>query len=120
MQVKFLLDENLSPHLKTWLLNYDAAIDVVRVGDEGAPPLGTLDPDILRYAEQSQRILVTNNRESIPSHVADHWLTGGQHWGILHVRTRATTAQIIDALYEVWAISEAEEWHNIEDWIPFG
>ena len=62
MKVRFLLDENLSPRLKAALLRLSPTLDVVRVGDPGAPSLGTLDPDVLRYLELSQRILVTSNR----------------------------------------------------------
>ena len=31
-------------------------IDVLRVGDANAPPLGTLDPEVLLYVEKTQRI----------------------------------------------------------------
>jgi len=76
MNVRFLLDENLPPRLKAALWRYDAAVDVLRVGDEGAPVLGTLDPDILPYLEATQRFLVTDNRSSIPSYAADHLAAG--------------------------------------------
>lgn len=55
MSVRFLLDENLSPRLSPALWRYNPTIDVLRVGDPGAPPLGTLDPDLLVYLEQEQR-----------------------------------------------------------------
>ena len=61
MKVRFLLDENLSPRLKVALLRLNPIVDVVRVGDPDAPPLGTRDPDVLRYLETSQRLLVTSN-----------------------------------------------------------
>jgi len=41
MKVRFLLDENLSPRLKVALLRLNPVIDVVRVGEPGAPQLGT-------------------------------------------------------------------------------
>ena len=50
MKVRFLLDENLSPRLKPALLRLESTIDVLRVGDPDAPPLGTLDPDLLRIS----------------------------------------------------------------------
>lgn len=45
---------------------------VLVVGEPGAPPKGTLDPDILVWCEQHNFILVTNNRRSIPVHLTDH------------------------------------------------
>ncbi|BAZ86846.1 MULTISPECIES: DUF5615 family PIN-like protein [Dolichospermum] len=59
MKIRFLLDENLSPKLKFAVLRLNPAIDIVRVGDPDAPPLGTLDPELLRYLEVSERLLVT-------------------------------------------------------------
>ena len=44
MRVRFLLDENLSPDLRTAVQGFDPQIDIVRVGDPDAPALGTLDP----------------------------------------------------------------------------
>lgn len=82
MKVRFLLDENLSPQIQAGLWRYNPAIDVVRVGDRGVPPLGTADPDLLRYLESAQRALVTNNRVSMPGHLRDHYEAGGQHWGV--------------------------------------
>jgi hypothetical protein len=59
MKIRFLLDENLSPKLKFAVLRLNPAIDIVRVGDLDSPPLGTLDPELLRYLEVSERLLVT-------------------------------------------------------------
>ncbi|MBE9250696.1 hypothetical protein IQ226_16435 [Dolichospermum sp. LEGE 00240] len=59
MKIRFLLDENLSPKLKFAVLRLNPAIDIVRVGDPDAHPLGTLDPELLRYLEVSERLLVT-------------------------------------------------------------
>jgi predicted nuclease of predicted toxin-antitoxin system len=67
MKVRFPLDENLSPRLKAALLRFNPAIDVVHVGEPGAPQLGTPDPDVLRYLEISERVLVTSNRKSMPA-----------------------------------------------------
>jgi len=119
MNVRFLLDENLPPRLKAALWRYDATIDVLRVGDEGAPLLGTLDPAILSYLEATQRFLVTDNRSSIPSYAADHLAAGGHHWGIAWIRPGARVGRIAESLYLIWAASEAVEWLDRTLWIPF-
>lgn len=67
-------------------MRLNPAIDILRVGDSDAPSLGTLDPDILRYLELSQRLLVTDNRKSIPGHLEEHWAAGGHIWGLLWLR----------------------------------
>ncbi|BBH39321.1 hypothetical protein myaer102_18510 [Microcystis viridis NIES-102] len=48
---------------------------------DDAPPLGTLDPEILDYVPSFQRLLVTNNRRSMPRHLKNHWDKGGHIWG---------------------------------------
>ncbi|GAB4193944.1 MAG: hypothetical protein Fur006_39340 [Coleofasciculaceae cyanobacterium] len=69
MKIRFLLDENLSKQIKDAVLRLNEAIDILCVGDADAPPLGTLDPDILSYMELSQRMLITDNRKSMPFHL---------------------------------------------------
>ncbi len=119
MIVRFLLDENISPKVRAAILRRYPHIDVLRVGDPGAPPLATLDPAILQYLEQSQRLLVTKNRASMPGHVSDHLDAGGTHWGIFRVRPNSTFSQILETLNLVVTASDAEEWINQMWWIPF-
>ncbi len=60
MKISYLLDENLSPRIKLAILRHNNEIDILRVGDENAPSLGTSDPDILLFLEKSRRTLVTH------------------------------------------------------------
>jgi len=118
VKVRFLLDENLSPKLKTSVLRLNPAIDILRVGDAEAPPLGTLDPDILRYLELSQRILVTDNRKSMPEHLEEHWGDGGHIWGLVWLRSSGNLSIWAETIYLIWEATEAEEWIDKLDWIP--
>ncbi|HBY93858.1 MAG: DUF5615 family PIN-like protein [Ardenticatenaceae bacterium] len=119
MKVRFLLDENLSPRLKIALLRLAPTIDVVRVGDAGAPVLGTPDPELLRYLEIAQRMLVTSNRTSMPGHLEAHRAAGGHLWGLLWVRPGVPSGRLAQELHLIWEASEAEEWMGRLDWIPF-
>ncbi|HVC33705.1 MAG TPA: DUF5615 family PIN-like protein [Chloroflexota bacterium] len=118
MKVRFLLDENLPPRLKPAVLRYNAQIDIIRMGDDGAPPLGTSDPDILKHAEETRYVLVTNNRKSMPVHIAEHAALGRHHWGVLRIRSSATIRQVIEEVALIWEASDAEEWIDRDDWIP--
>jgi len=42
VKVRFLLDENLPPRLKLAILRLNSEIDILRVGEDNAPPTGTL------------------------------------------------------------------------------
>ena len=80
--------------------------------------LGTLDPDILRYVDQAQCALVTNNRISMPAHLRDHAAAGGQHWGIFWLRPGVSLGGILAELVLIWEASDAEEWRDRTRWIP--
>lgn len=118
MKVRFLLDENLSPRLSAGLWRHNPAIDVLRVGDPGAPLLGAPDPDILHYLQQEQRTLVTNNRISMPTHLREHAVAGGHQWGIFWLRPGISLGAILAELVLIWEASEAEEWRDRTRWIP--
>jgi hypothetical protein len=63
MAAKLLIDENardgkLWSAILTWWPHYQDA-DIIRVGDQGAPACGTLDPQVLEWAIAADRTLVT-------------------------------------------------------------
>ncbi|HEY3229613.1 MAG TPA: hypothetical protein VGJ87_10350 [Roseiflexaceae bacterium] len=45
MKIRYLLDENLSARVVATIQRHYPALDVLRVGDPGAPAFGTLDYD---------------------------------------------------------------------------
>ncbi len=64
-------------------------------------------------------MLITNNRASMAIHLAAHAAAGRRHWRVFRIRGRTRIAQVVEALYLFWAASEAEEWVEQVDWIPF-
>jgi hypothetical protein len=118
MKIRYLLDENLSPRFSLTIRRHYPDLDVLRVGDGGAPALGTLDPDILRWLEIHQRVLVTDNRKSLPAHIADHIANGGHHWGIFQARKNTPLLLLAEALYVYWSVTDAEQWMDLTEWLP--
>src|SRR6266487_6465990 len=110
MKIRYLLDENLSARVVATIQRHYPALDVLRVGDPGAPAFGTLDPDLLSWLEIHQRVLVTDNRKSMPGHISDHVAGGGHHWGIFMVRKDAPLRTLADMLYVYWDVTDAEQW----------
>jgi len=109
-QVTFLLDENLPAALETGLLRREPALDVVRVGQEGGPPVGTHDRELLLVCESQRRLLVSRDRSTMVGHVSRHMDAGHHTFGVLLARRRTTLHQMIDDLILLWSASEAEEW----------
>ena len=119
MKIRFLLDENLSKQIKFAVLRRNPSVDILGVGDQNAPSFGTLDPEILLYVEQSQRLLITDNRKSMPGHLEAHWSNKRIIWGLLWVRPKTSIGELTESIYLLWEASEAQEWINVVDWIPF-
>ncbi|MFB2973914.1 hypothetical protein ACE1CD_33535 [Aerosakkonema sp. BLCC-F183] len=118
MKIRFLLDENLSKQIKMAVLRLNHSIDILCVGDPNAPMFGTLDPEILSYLDLSQRLLVTDNRKSMPGHLELHWAEGKQIWGLVWVRSGTSIGKLAESIYLLWEIYEAQEWIDRVDWIP--
>lgn len=118
MKLRYLLDENLSQRVALTIRRHYFELDVLRVGDEGAPAFGTLDPEILIWLEENQRTLVTDNRKSMPGHLVDHYAAGRHHWGLFLVSKNAPLRVLADALYMYWDASEAEQWADLVEWLP--
>lgn len=76
MRPRLLLDEHVNRAIQRQLRRLDARIEVLAIGDPGAPPSGTSDPDILAWLEESGYILVTENRSTMPVHLSDHFVAG--------------------------------------------
>jgi hypothetical protein len=117
VRIRYLLDENLDPRFLRTLQQHYPQIDVLRVGDAGAPGLGVSDPAILVYAEVNRLVLVTDNRKSMPGHVEAHWRAGRHHWGIFIVAKNAAYKRLADALFVYWDASELEEWMDQTEWV---
>jgi Domain of unknown function (DUF5615) len=98
MKIKYLLDENVSPRLKIAVLRLNPEIDILRIGDPDTLTLGTLDPDVLQYLGLSQRLLITDNRTSMPSHLAEYWRNHQQIWGLFWIRPTTTMKELAEEL----------------------
>lgn len=116
--VRYLIDESVRLSVVAALRRAEPAIDVGRVGPAGMPPFGSLDPDILAFCEQEQRMLVSLDRASMPDHVAAHHAAGGHTWSALLVTRRCSLRQLLDDLLLIWTASEAEEWCDAIHYLP--
>jgi len=122
--LKLLLDENLRSGalwqaLGTWRETMGDAypLDILRVGDLGAPPLGTKDLDLLEVAAAAGRVLISEDRSTLPSHLQTH-LQKGPSPGIIILRTGLTVPQIVELLAMIAYAADEEEFANQSRWIP--
>ncbi len=98
MALKYLLDENVDKVYQRQFLRRNPNLIMWVVGDPGTPPRGTLDPEILCWCEEHNFLLVTNNRTSMPVHLAEHIAESRHTPGILVLSDKLTIGQTIDEL----------------------
>lgn len=91
---------------------------VWRVGLPGAPPLGTLDPDILTWCEAKSFILVTNNRKSLPVHLTDHLAQGRHVLGIFVMNPRMSIGETLEELRLIWGAGDPTEYADLITHLP--
>ncbi len=118
MALQYLLDENIDPLYRPELLRRQPDLMLWCVGDPGAPPPGTLDPEILIWCERNGCLLVTNNRRSMPRHLADHLAAGRHVPGILVLRRRVSLDAILEELILIAGASLASEYEDRIEYVP--
>ena len=116
---RFLIDENISPKYRTQLLNHEPSLTVLAVGDKGAPPKSTPDPEILVWCEQHQFSLITNNRDSMPQHLSDHLSAGHHVPGIFTIKRKVPMGKIIEELLLIAGASDEDEYMDEIKYLPF-
>lgn len=106
--IQYLLDENVTPVLRTALHQECPDMVLWYVGEAGVLHKGTLDPEILVWYEQNETILVTNNRASMPVHLQDH-LTKGRHIpGVFVLNMKMSIRQTVEELSFIWKLAEPD------------
>ncbi len=122
MPLSFLLDEHLRGTLWRAIQHHNARgvnpLDVVRVADPENLRLGSLDPEILLWADREERILVSEDRKTLARHLADHLLAGHHSPGIFTIRSTTTLSRLISFLEVAAYASEAHEWRDRIEFIP--
>jgi hypothetical protein len=91
---------------------------LLRVGDPGAPPRETPDPDLLLAAQALGRVLLTNDRSTMPQHLVDHFAAGHHTAGVILMRKGFANAVYRDELLLIWGATTADEWIDCTDYIP--
>ncbi|MDZ7962049.1 MAG: DUF5615 family PIN-like protein [Aulosira sp. DedQUE10] len=112
MTLKYILDENVDKVYIRQFRQRSRDLMMWVVGDPGAPPRGTLDPEILCWCEEHNFILVTNNRTSMPVHLAEHIAQGQNIPGIFILTDKLTIGQTIDQLIIIAKASFNDEYQN--------
>lgn len=120
---KFLLDENTGGDLlrafhRRARLGELPPVDVLRVGEAEAPPSGTLDPELLIWCEANDRILVSNDKRTIPGHLQEHFAAGRHSPGVLLIKRGTGVGQLVAELLYLSEAGNADDFRDQIQYIP--
>jgi hypothetical protein len=102
----YLLDEHVVHALKRAIAVRAPEVPVYTIGDGVAPPAGTPDPAILVWLELERCVLVTENRASMPVHLAGHLMQGRHVPGIVQLPEIYRIGEMAEILVELWQLAE--------------
>ena len=115
MKIRFLADVNLSAAIVEGVLRLEASIDFQTHRIAGLDRKA--DPEVLRIAAESTRLLVTHDRNTMPAHFRRFILKQNSP-GIIVIPQRMRVKFVAEDLLLMWAASDAEEWQNTVVYLP--
>jgi len=118
MPLKYLLDENVDFAYLNQLQKKKPDLVVKAVGEPGYPPKRTPDPDILCWCEENNFLLVTNNRASMPVHLADHIAQGRHVPGIFILNSNLSIGENLEELILIAECSFEDEYQDKIEFLP--
>jgi hypothetical protein len=118
MALSNLLDEHVDRAIAIGLRRRVPGLVVWRVGDPDAPPRRAQDPELLTWCETHGFILVTNNRATMPIHLANHFAAGQHVPGIFMLDPDLSIGETIEELLDAAYASLEDEYRDQIRYLP--
>jgi hypothetical protein len=115
--LRLLIDQDLDHDILRGLIRRIPQLDAVAAFEIGMGKAS--DPQLLTWAAQEGRIIVTHDRKTMPTHAADLMSEGGNIAGLLVVPRSMPLRQVIEDLELMITCSENDEWVNVIRYLPF-
>jgi hypothetical protein len=112
----FLADENFNNDLLRALLRRLPDLDIIRVQDTVIA--GATDPDLLTWAADAGRILLTHDVRTIPHHAYVRVRAGSPLPGVVVIAAAADLGTVLDDSFAMIVASLDEEWPDQVRFIP--
>lgn len=114
--LRLLSDENFHGPVVRALLARVPGLDLARVQDVGL--MGVADPDVLAWAAQEGRILLSHDKKTIPRFAAARITAGEPMPGVFMVPLTMPTGQAIDELELLATATAMDEWSDVVKFLP--
>jgi len=108
--IRFLADENFNEEIVAGLRLKQPQMDIQTAAEAGI--LGRLDPLVLAYAAERNRILLSHDVRTMPAHF-EAFLAGGRHCpGVFLIAQSLPIGRAINEILLIWEASPPEEWRD--------
>ena len=114
--LRLLADENFDNDIVRGVLRRSVHVDLVRVQDVGLA--GADDPDILTWAAQEHRILLTHDVETVTKFAYERMVTGLPMSGVFEIRQNVAIGMAIEEIVLIAEYSEQSEWEGQIHYLP--
>jgi hypothetical protein len=109
-------DQNFNEQIVDGLLRRSAEVNVVLIREVGLE--AALDPDVLAWAAQEGRVLVTHDRRTVPAFAAARVRAGAAMAGVFLVDSEMPVGQAIDELLIAVHCLSPDECRNMIRYFP--
>ncbi|MBI4578942.1 MAG: DUF5615 family PIN-like protein [Planctomycetes bacterium] len=108
--LRLLADENFNGEIVRGLLLRQPDLDLVRVQDVGLA--GVDDPEVLTWAAENNRIVLTHDRATMPDCAYERLAAGQVLAGVFILNDRFPVGQAIQEILLMVACSDQAEWSS--------
>lgn len=115
MKIRFQADACLDHDIVTILRRREPRLDIQTAHEAGLESI--LDPEVLRLAAKSGRLLLTADRTTMPSHFAE-FISTADSPGVLIIPPHLSVRDAAQAIISLWNEQKAEEWNNRIAYLP--
>jgi hypothetical protein len=108
--LRVLADENFHGAIVRGILRASPSLDLITVADAGL--LGMSDPQLLAWAAERGRLLLTHDVRTIPTHVQARLTSGLPMPGVVEVPALCSIRQVIEDIVLLCECSLDGEWEG--------
>lgn len=114
--LRLLSDENFNGDIVRGLLRRHPELDLLRVQDVGL--IQARDPDILEWAAQEQRVLLSHDVSTVPPVAYKRVSDGRPMFGVFIVPDRMGIGQAVNEILFLSLDAEPDEWKDQVLYLP--
>jgi hypothetical protein len=109
-------DENFNNDILRGLLRREPSLDIIRVQDVGLS--NTPDPEVLEWAAQQNRVLLTHDQNTITKFAYERVVEGIPMPGVIEVNRTVPIHVAIEDILLLSILSERGEWEGQIIYLP--